>query len=558
MPTLREVRDLVISREANARPSAFEWPTVGEHFNWAHDWFSPMAAGNPRPGLVIASRNGNVRTYSFADLDAGSNRLAQWFASRGVTSGDGVVLMLGNQIELWQSMLALIKLGAVIVPTASAVTTVEMADRVDRASVRHIICNTLDVPRLAEVASKARVQVLTTDDMVAAESFSVTPVPHPRNHSTDRLLLYFTSGTTSRPKLVEHTHVSYPVGHLTTVMWLGLRPGDVHLNISSPGWAKHAYSMFFAPWLAEATVLAFDYERFDATGLLALLTDHQVTSFCAPPTVWRMLVKADLGAPRPALRELMSAGEPLNSEVIEQVRAAWGLDIRDGYGQTETTILIGNLPGQSLRPGSMGRVFPGVSMVLVDPVTGQRREDEGELCLDLSDEPVNLMTGYQDDPVRNAEAMEGGFYHTGDLAFRDVDGYFTFIGRADDVFKSSDYKVSPFELESVLVEHPAVQEAAVVPAPDPLRLAVPKAYVALAPGHVANEATALEILGHARAQLPPYLRVRSLEFFDLPKTTSGKIRRTELRAREIELAKAGSRPEGEYRLPSSAASDGVS
>lgn len=545
--SLREARDLVVSGEALARPEALVWPDVGERFNWAHDWFDPMARGNQAPALIIASESGATATYTFAELAEGSDRVATWLRARGVGRGSSVVVMLGNQAELWLTMLALIKLGAVIVPTASTITVHEFADRVERGSVSMAICNGVDVARLAAVSPA--VTFVTTAELADASVHEVDPLPHPGNRSTDRLLLYFTSGTTSRPKLVEHTHVSYPVGHLTTVMWLGLRPGDVHLNISSPGWAKHAYSMFFAPWLAQATVLAFDYERFDARSLLDLLSAHHVTTFCAPPTVWRMLIKADLGQSRGSLRELMSAGEPLNAEVVEQVRTAWGLDIRDGYGQTETTLLVGNLPGDELRPGSMGKVLPGVPVVLVDPVTGEPRDDEGELCIDLSRDPVNLMTGYQDDRERNASAMEGGYYHTGDLVTRDADGYITFVGRSDDVFKSSDYKVSPFELESVLVEHPAVQEAAVVPVPDPLRLAVPKAYVALAPGFTPDEATAHDILLHAREQLPPYLQVRSLEFFDLPKTTSGKIRRTELRSRELDLAEGGGRPAGEFALP---------
>jgi acetyl-CoA synthetase len=316
--------------------------------------------------------------------------------------------------------------------------------------------------------------------------------------------------------------------------WLGLRPGDIHLNISSPGWAKHAWSNFFAPWLAEATVFVYNYRRFDAAALLAQIRTENITTFCAPPTVWRMLIQADLSGGPGALREAIAAGEPLNPEVISQIEAAWGLTIRDGFGQTETTACVGNPPGQPVKPGSMGRPLPGIPVVLVEPASGARVDGtgEGEICLDLAQSPLSLMTGYQSDPTRHAEAMAGGYYHTGDVAARDADGYITFIGRTDDVFKASDYKVSPFELESVLIEHPAVAEAAVVPAPDPVRLAVPKAYVALAPGYEPTEDTARSILAYARDHLPPYLRIRRLEFFDLPKTISGKIRRVELRTRE--------------------------
>ena len=322
--------------------------------------------------------------------------------------------------------------------------------------------------------------------------------------------------------------------------WLGLRPGDVHLNISSPGWAKHAWSCFFAPWIAEATVFLYNYTRFDPVALLDQLHTHEVTSFCAPPTVWRMLINADLSGGPGSLREVIGAGEPLNPEVIEQVRRQWGLTLRDGYGQTEMTAAVGNTPGSTVKPGSMGRALPGCPVVLVDPMTHEpvTAPGEGEICLDLAASPLPLMTGYQGDAQRNEDAMTGGYYHTGDVASVDEEGYITYVGRTDDVFKASDYKISPFELESVLIEHPAVAEAAVVPAPDPVRLAVPKAYVVLAPGHEPTRDTALAILRHAREHLAPYQRVRRLEFAELPKTISGKIRRVELRARENELAAA--------------------
>ena len=373
------------------------------------------------------------------------------------------------------------------------------------------------------------------------ESPNRGPVPKRRrrvqcacHRADDPLLLYFTSGTTSKPKLVEHTHASYPVGHLSTMYWIGLQPGDVHLNISSPGWAKHAWSNVFAPWNAEATVFVYNYSRFDADALLAAMARCGVDTFCAPPTVWRMLIQADLGRAEVRVRELVGAGEPLNPEVIEQVEKAWGVRIRDGFGQTESTVQIANTPGQPIKPGSMGRPMPGYPVVLVDPATGQAGVDEGEICLDLSQRPLGLMVGYHGDPERNAEAMAGGYYHTGDVGSRDADGYITYVGRADDVFKASDYRISPFELESVLIEHPAVAEAAIVPSPDPVRLAVPKAYVPRRRPH-RTPSTAESILRHCRENLAAYKRVRRLEFADLPKTISGKIRRVDLRRREVEL-----------------------
>jgi acetyl-CoA synthetase len=451
-------------------------------------------------------------------------------------------------------------------PTTTAVGPGDLVDRMERGAARAVITNASEVHKLDDVPGDyLRVAVGGADPAgtatagwqrhEAAYDLEVPPTEHPGTAPDDRMLLYFTSGTTSRPKLVEHTQRSYPVGHLSTMYWIGLQPGDVHLNISSPGWAKHAWSSFFAPWAAEATAFVYNYSRFDPVALLRVLRTHEVTSICAPPTVWRMLIKSDLSGGPGSLREVIGAGEPLNPEVIAQVEKAWGLTIRDGYGQTEMTAAVGNTPGSTVKPGSMGRPLPGCPVVVVDPITnvlvteadsdGNR---EGEICLDLSQHPVPLMTGYQGDEQRNADAMAGGFYHTGDVASVDVDGYISFVGRTDDVFKASDYKISPFEVESVLIEHPAVAEAAVVPAPDPVRLAVPKAYIALAPGHEPGEDVARSILAHARAKLAPWQRVRRIEFYELPKTISGKIRRVELRGRETDLEATGAdQPANEWR-----------
>ncbi|GAA1516215.1 AMP-binding protein [Nocardioides humi] len=551
---LSTARDLLRDLRADHAEAVarFRWPDVGPRFNFVHDWFDGYARGSDRPGLVIVEEDGARASYSFGELVTRSEQVAAHLAAQGIGRGDSVVVMLGNQVELWESMLALIRLGAVIMPTTTAVGPAELVDRLGRGAARAVICNSADTAKFAEVpGSYARIAVGEAPagwlPYAAAYDIAAAPLPHPGNASTDRLLLYFTSGTTSRPKLVEHTHLSYPVGHLSTMYWLGLQPGDVHLNISSPGWAKHAWSNFFAPWLAEATVLVHNYTRFDPAALLGQLRAEGVTTFCAPPTVWRMLINADLSGGPGALREAIAAGEPLNPEVISQVERHWGLTIRDGFGQTETTASIANTPGQPVRPGSMGRPLPGVPVVLVDPLEGTVVDGvgEGEICLDLAASPLTLMTGYQGDEARNADAMAGGFYHTGDVAARDEDGYITYVGRTDDVFKASDYKISPFELESVLIEHPAVAEAAVVPAPDPVRLAVPKAYVALVDGHQPTAETAESILRYAREHLAPFLRVRRLEFFELPKTISGKIRRVELRQRETEVE--GARPAGEYR-----------
>jgi acetyl-CoA synthetase len=448
-----------------------------------------------------------------------------------------VLLMLGNVAPLWEVILAAMKLGAVLIPASTLLQPADLADRIVRGDVRHVVTEMAQVSKFASVPGDwTRVVVdgsapgWHSYDSAFASAAVFTPDGVTR--AGDPLLLYFTSGTTAQPKLVAHTQASYPVGHLSTMYWIGIQPGDVHLNLSSPGWAKHAWSNVYAPWNAGATILVLNQARFSASGLLAALGSCAVTTFCAPPTVWRMLLQADLSAASvSSLRECVAAGEPLNPEVIEQVRKAWGITVRDGFGQTETTAQVGNTPGQPVRLGSMGRPLPGYAVVLVDPVTGAVGRD-GEICLDLSRRPLGLMTGYLDDAALNDSAMAGGYYHTGDVATSDDDGYITYVGRTDDVFKASDYRISPFELESVLIEHEAVAEAAVVPSPDPLRLAVPKAYVLLASGRSASPELAQSIMAFCRERVAPYKRIRRVEFSDLPKTISGKIRRVELRGQE--------------------------
>jgi acetyl-CoA synthetase len=538
----RAARDLLreLSQDYGKAVAEFAWPDFGERFNWAVDWFDAVARGVDRTALWIVEEDGSEVRVSFDEMARRSDQVAAHLAGHGVRSGDRVLLMLNNQVELWESMLAVMKLGAVILPTTTALGPIDLIDRIERGGARHVLANAADAGKFDDVPGEyGRIAVgqapagwVSYGD---AYQLDVPPAAHPGTAPADPQLLYFTSGTTSRPKLVEHTQVSYPVGHLATSFWVAAKPCDVHLNISSPGWAKHAWSCFFAPWIAEATIFVYNYSRFDAAALLGQIRRAGVNTFCAPPTVWRMLIKADLTGGPGQLRELLSAGEPLNPEVMDQVRQAWGLTIRDGYGQTELPLAVGNVPGMPVKPGSMGLPLPGVPIVLVDPLTGQPGQ-EGEICVDLARRPMSLMTGYQGDPERNAEAMAGGYYHTGDVASRDADGYIFYIGRTDDVFKASDYKISPFELESVLIGHPSVAEAAVVPAPDELRLAVPKAYIALAPGYEPSAETAAAILRYARDNLAPYQRIRRIEFYPLPKTISGKIRRVDLRRREEEAA----------------------
>ena len=531
----------------DAAVAGFRWPRPAE-FNWGLEWFDVLAAEHPdRPALTIVEEDRSVASVTYGEMSARSDQVAVWLRGLGVQRGDRIILMLGNQTELWEVILAAIKLGAVLIPASTLLTAADLADRVERGGARFVVARAVDAKTFANVPgelTKIAVGGVADDWHAYTESHSASPVFEQDGitRSSDTLLLYFTSGTTAQPKLVEHTHCSYPIGHLSTMFWIGIRPGDVHLNISSPGWAKHAWSNVFAPWLAGATIFIYNYARFDAVALMDVMSEYGVTTFCAPPTVWRMMIQADLSQMRVPPREAVGAGEPLNPEVIEQVKAAWKLTIRDGFGQTETSVAIANSPGQKVKEGSMGRPMPGFSIVLVDPATGERGP-EGEICIDLDRRPISLLTGYYGDAERTAEAFADNVYHTGDVGSIDEDGYITYVGRADDVFKASDYRISPFELESVLLEHEAVAEAAVVPSPHALRLAVPKAYVVLAQGQSAGAEVAEAIFAYSREHLAPYKRIRRLEFTDLPKTISGKIRRVELRGRENTLRANGSRTE---------------
>jgi len=549
--TFLRARDLLFAErdDYGAAYAKFRWPEL-DRFNWALDWFDAYARGNARTALHIADDKGTEVKASFAELSERSNRLANWFRGKGVRRGDRMLLMLSNVRPLWEVMLAAMKLGAVIVPCSMQLVRKDVEERVSRGDVKHAVVDASVAERFAGIdAVRTRLVVgeaagWTRYEDALASSAVFTSEGETR--ASDPFLLYFTSGTTAKPKLVLHTHASYPVGHLSTMYWIGIREGDVHQNISSPGWAKHAWSSFFAPWNAGATIFVLEQARFSAQRTVEWVRKAGVATLCAPPTVWRMLILDKLGERPSGLRELVSAGEPLNPEVIEHVRRDWNLTIRDGYGQTETTAQVGNTPGQEVRLGSMGRPLPGYQVALLDAKGREGRE--GELSLKLDPRPMGLMVGYVDDPARTGAVMVGGYYRTGDEATRDEGGHYHYVGRGDDVFKSSDYRISPFELESVLIEHPAVAEAAIVPSPDPVRTSTPKAFVALKPGVEANAATARDILAFCREKLAPYKRIRCVEFAELPKTISGKIRRVQLRAVEKERRAAGERVAGEFWL----------
>ena len=546
-----EAREFLLAQRGHHDDAVagFRWPALRE-FNWALDWFDVLARDNHAIALWVVNEDGSEQRLSFAQMSERSDRVANWLRTRGVKRGDRVLLMLGNVVPLWELTLAAIKLGAVVSPATTLLSADELRDRVERGHMRHVVADASGAARFAEVPGDyTRTQVGGAllpgwTDYAEADAAAADFHSDGATQASDPLLLYFTSGTTAKPKMVLHTQASYPVGHLTTMYWLGLAPGAVHLNISSPGWGKHAWSSFYAPWNAGATIFVLNQARFDAKLTLGTVVRCGVTSLCAPPTVWRVLILEDLAKWPVKLTETIGAGEPLNPEVIERVRAAWGLTLRDGYGQTESTCMVGNPPGLAVRAGSMGQPMPGYDLVLLD--ADDNECDEGELAVKLNPKPTGLMAGYAGDESKTQAALGGAYYRTSDVARRDADGYLWYVGRADDVFKASDYRISPFELESALLEHPAVAEAAVVPSPDPLKLAVPKVYVVLKPGQPATRETALDILRFLRQSLSPFKRVRRIEFAELPKTISGKIRRVQLRQAEDERRARGERGAAEF------------
>ena len=560
MTTFQEARAFLLEHRTDydKAVAGFRWPDPAP-FNWALDWFDAELARNPesrdRPALWIVDAGSNKETkLSFAVLSRRSNQVANFLRAQGLKRGDHLLLLLGNVVPLWETMLAAMKLGVVVIPATTLLTPDELRDRLDRGRARVVVASQDQVTKFAGLGGDGLIRIVVNapskqEGWLAFEQAADFPesfVPDGPTQPEDPMLLYFTSGTTAKPKLVRHSQRSYPVGGLSTMYWLGLRPGDVHLNSSSPGWAKHAWSCFFAPWNAGATVFVVNQPRFDAKGLLATIGRCGVTTLCAPPTVWRLFIQEKLATFKVSLREVCGAGEPLNPEVIDQVRAAWGLTIRDGYGQTETTALAGNSPGQKVKVGSMGRPLPGYRVQITD-IDGQVTK-EGEITLLLDGErPAGLMQGYQGDDGQMSGAA-GEIYRSGDVVFADDEGYLTFVGRSDDVFKSSDYRISPFELESILLEHDKVAEAAVVPSPDPIRLAIPKAYVLLVAGAERSRETALSIFQHLHERLAPFKRIRRIELVtELPKTISGKIRRVQLRRLEHDNDRADSLRGQEFR-----------
>jgi acetyl-CoA synthetase len=535
-------RDLLLRlrTDYDAATREFRWPVM-DRFNWALDYFDHL----PADALALWCIGETEEKLSFGQLRTRSNQVANYLRELGVQRGDRVMLLTPNVRQLYEAILALMKIGAVFCPSTTLLTAAELEDRVRRGRMRCAIVDASMTGRSANLRGDyTRIAVggapewhRFEDAYESAEPFVPAVEPQP----DDALVMYFTSGTTAKPKLVLHTHQSYPVGLLSYMYACGLQPGDVCMGIAPPGWAAHVMSLF-AIWSTPAAIVA-RAQRFDAIEVLDDLVRCGATVFGGPPTVWRMLVQQDLSAWPVQVREAISGGEPLNPELIEHVQRVWGLTLRDVYGQTETAMPVANSPGQAVLPGSMGRPMPGYVIKLLDEMGAE--VGEGELAVELDPRPFGLLHGYQqeDGTIR---PIEGRYYRTGDLAARGPEGRLTFIGRADDVFKSSDYRISPFEIESALLEHEAVAEAAVVPSPDPQRLVVSKAFVILAAGHTPNKATAFDIFSRIRGRLAPYKRVRRIEFCELPKTVFGKIRRAELRQQEAARRRDGVRGETEF------------
>lgn len=520
--------------------------SVPADFNWAYDVVDRWGDDPQKLGMLWVSPAGDERPITFAELRARSDRLAGGLEALGLARGDRAFLMLPRVPEWWESILGLLKMGGVSMPGTALLTPKDIAFRVNASEARCIITDPEGAAKVDQVRDQcptlaalivvggARAGWLGFEEVVARGQ---SPRPRLPTPSGDPAMVYFTSGTVGNPKMVLHTHATYPIGHrITGKYWLALTPADLHWNLSDTGWAKAAWSSLFGPWNMGAALFVHDGRgKYNPRETLELLQRHPISSFCAAPTIYRLLVQEDLKAYSfPHLRSCVGAGEPLNPEVIEVWREATGLTVRDGYGQTESVLLCGNPPQGEVRPGSMGKPLPGLHLAVIDDdgnALPPRRE--GDLAVRVKPErPVGLFKEYWRNPNATAACHRGDWYVTGDRAYVDEDGYFWFVGRSDDVIISAGYRIGPFEVESALIEHPAVAEAAVVAKPDPARGAIVKAYIILTSTYTPSDELAHAIQEFVKANTAPYKYPREIAFVtDLPKTVSGKIRRVELRAR---------------------------
>ena len=544
----------------------FKWPRITK-FNWATDYFDKIAAGNSKPALIYADTEGNEITVSFDEMMKRSNQVANFLSDLGMQKGDRVLIMMDTSVEIFELFLGIMKMGGSIIPASTLLSPADISDRIERGNVKFVIVHNKFRERVDQAGDilkslKALVCVRQIAHKCDCEEREFIPCwtdyedskNYPKEHeasfitySTDNLFLFFTSGTTSQPKLVMHPY-HYPVGHLTTMYWLDLKEDDVHYNISSPGWAKFAWSSFLAPWNAGATIFTFNYSAFDPDKTLDFIEKYKITSLCAPLSVWKLFVLRDFSKYNFNLKKIVSAGEPLNPEISKKVEELTGLQLREGYGQTETTGLIFTPKGMKVPEGSMGKVSPGYEIQILDEKLDEVKPGEdGQIAVAVYPvKPLGLLTGY-DDVEKNREIFKGGWYLTGDTAYMDESGFIHFIGRVDDVFKSLDYRISPFEVESEIMEHPAVMEVGVIPTIDDRDRIVPKAFIVLKPDYFANKQTALDLFRFIRDNMAPYKRPRSIEFMEeFPKTISAKVMRKDLRQYDKELKQKKIRGKHEF------------
>ena len=534
----------------------FRWE-VPEYYNFAFDVVDRWGEDAQKLAMLWVNERGDEARLTFRHFTMRSNQVGNALRALGICRGDRILIMLPRVPEWWEAVLGIMRIGAISMPGTTLLTPKDVAYRVQSAAAAAVITDdegALKVEQVADECPTLRLKMALGAERegwvnytraVASAAASMKREP---TRCDEPLMIYFTSGTVGYPKMVLHTHVSYPVGHIVTgKYWLDQKPTDLHWNLSDTGWAKAAYSNLFGPWSMGAALFTFDGRgRFDARQTLELLERYPISTFCAPPTAYRLLVLEDLSRYHlSALRHCIGAGEPLNPEVIEAWQRGTGQTIRDGYGQTETVILVANFPPMPVKPGSMGKPSPGFTIGIVDD---DGREvpagAEGDIAVKLTPtRPVGMFSEYWHNPEATANCLRGEWYITGDRAVKDEDGYFWFVGRADDVIISAGYRIGPFEVESALIEHPAVAEAAVVASPDQIRGEVVKAFVILAPGHQPSEQLVQDLQEHVKRVTAPYKYPREIEFSaELPKTISGKIRRVELRQRERER-KAVGRPQ---------------
>ena len=520
---------------------------VPERYNWAYEVFDRWAEDPRKVAMVWLAPDGStLREVTFREMSERSKRVANALTGLGIERGGRVFIMLNRVVEWWEIMLGCMRAGLVSVPATTLLTTRDISYRIGASepSIAFTDADNYDKLRQVQPRSPGLKDVVVVGERgpwteyEGLLSSASADLPNPQNPSSDMLVIYFTSGTTGNPKMVANTHASYPIGHVATgKFWLDNRPTDLHWTLSDTGWAQAAWTSFFGPWNMGAAIFVWDQRgRFDGGLTLEVLERFPITTFFAPPTAYRMMVQQDLASFSPrALRHTVGAGEAVNPEVIDAWRQGTGLHIWEGYGQTESTLMAATFPGMEYRPGSMGVSCPGFELAVVGE-DGEEMPDgeEGEIAIRVSpDRPVGLFPGYWRDPEANERAFRGDWYFTGDVATRDEEGYFWFVGRGDDLIISASYRIGPFEVESALMGHPAVAETAVVARPDPVRGQIVKAFVVAAPGIEVSDELAAELQAHVRSVTAPYKYPRQIEFVpDLPKTVSGKIRRSELRQRE--------------------------